>query len=132
MFRGLVAAPLASCGAAQAQTVGQSVTRTLTSQANDYKAKFRFATRVPNALLQSKSRTHDEGHGEVPSLTGPNRWSTTLTFDGWGRKLREDRADTTATTWLYRQSVDSCLNGAVSGIVSRTCARKGQTRMVSR
>jgi len=100
--------------------------RTLVTQTNVYDPRSRFTTNVSNALQQSETRTFDEGHGQPLTLTGPNLLSTAWTYDGWGRKLREDRAGGTATTWAYRQCIDTCLNGAVTTIVSQTWAGPGQ------
>jgi YD repeat-containing protein len=37
----------------------------------------------------------------VLSLTGPNALTTTWTYDKFGRKATESRADGTSTTWTY-------------------------------
>lgn len=66
-----------------------------------YDARGQFPVVVTNALGQSETRTYDARFGQVTSLTGPNGLTTTWTYDGFGRKLSETRADGTITTWAY-------------------------------
>lgn len=60
-----------------------------------------FATSASNALSQSESRTYDPRFGAVLSLTGPNALTTNWTLDDFGRPVREQRADNTATVTYY-------------------------------
>ncbi len=61
-----------------------------------------FATSSTNALSQSEHKEYDPRHGGVTKLTGPNGGVTTWTYDGFGRKTRENRADGTYTVWTYQ------------------------------
>ena len=61
----------------------------------------RFATTSTNALNQSETRTFDPRFGGPLSLTGPNALTTSWTYDTFGRKASEARADGTSTTWSY-------------------------------
>jgi RHS repeat-associated protein len=60
-----------------------------------------FPTSVTNALGQSESRTFDGRFGTMVSLTGPNQLTTNWTFDAFGRKTSETRADGTSTVTYY-------------------------------
>jgi RHS repeat-associated protein len=62
-----------------------------------------FATSTTNTLNQSESYEYDPRHGQVTKLTGPNGGVTTWTYDGFGRKTRENRADGTYTLWEYHR-----------------------------
>jgi len=66
-----------------------------------------FATSNANALNQSESRTFDPRFGGTASLTGPNGITTSWTYDSFGRKSSESRADSTVTNWSYTRCVDS-------------------------
>jgi len=98
-----------------------------------YDAKKRFATTVTNAKTQSETRTYDEGSGAMLTLTGPNQLSTVWQYDGWGRKTRQTEADGTASTWAYRQCVDSCQTStggtAVSVVVTQSWSGSAQTQV---
>jgi YD repeat-containing protein len=60
-----------------------------------------FPTTSTNALGQSETKEFDPRFGTVTKLTGPNGLVTTWTYDGFGRKATETRADGTATAWTY-------------------------------
>lgn len=85
-----------------------------------------FATTATNALNQSETRVYDPRFGSVASLTGPNQLTTTVQYDGFGRKVRETRADGTATVLRYcilsssglNTSANSagCSSGGLSGL----------------
>ncbi len=61
-----------------------------------------FATTSTNALTQSETKQYDPRNGQAIRLTGPNGLTTTWTYDGFGRKTQETRADGTRTTWQYK------------------------------
>src|SRR5260221_4515813 len=65
-----------------------------------------FATSSANALNQSETRTFDPRFGAVASLTGPNGITTSWTYDSFGRKSTEARADNTVTSWFYERCAD--------------------------
>lgn len=60
-----------------------------------------FAISAANAASHPESRTFDPRFGAVTSVTGPNALTTTWTLDDFGRKVREQRADNTATVMYY-------------------------------
>lgn len=60
-----------------------------------------FATSSTNAAGHSENRQFDPRFGVPVSLTGPNGLTTTWTYDSFGRKTQENRADGTTTTWAY-------------------------------
>lgn len=61
-----------------------------------------FATSISNALAHSETREYDPRFGAVIKLVGPNGGVTTWSYDGFGRKLEEKRADGTRTKWEYQ------------------------------
>jgi len=63
-----------------------------------------------NALSQSESKSFDARFGAVTQLTGPNLLSTNWSYDNFGRKTREQRADGTYTTWAYKLCTDAGAN----------------------
>jgi RHS repeat-associated protein len=85
-----------------------------------YDGKWRYPTGLQNALGHEEIRTYDDATGQILSVRGPNLLTTSWVYDGWGRKIREDRADGTATTWAYRACVDTCGYGASSAAVTVT------------
>src|SRR5713101_5663057 len=66
-----------------------------------------FPTTSSNALNQSETKEFDPRFGAVTKLTGPNALVTQWTYDSFGRKLSEARADGTATNWTYTRCVDN-------------------------
>ncbi len=80
-------------------------TRTSTTS---YDAQGRFPIRSTNALGHAETRTYDPRFGSVTRLTGPNGLSTTWSYDGFGRKLNETRADTTQTDNTYNACDAGC------------------------
>ncbi|MDZ7653983.1 MAG: RHS repeat-associated core domain-containing protein [Burkholderiaceae bacterium] len=85
---------------------GTARTRTLETLVFD--SRYRYPTNVTNALNQSETRAYDPRTGQVTSLTGPNAITTFWQYDGWGRRLRESRADGTYTTSTYTQCSSGC------------------------
>lgn len=92
-----------------------------------YDVKTRYPKTVTNAKSQSETRNYDEGTGNLLSITGPNQLTTTWSYDGWGRRLKEGRADGTSTTTAYRQCIDTCLDSAVTVIVTQNWLGTSQT-----
>ncbi|MDH5694084.1 MAG: FG-GAP-like repeat-containing protein, partial [Gammaproteobacteria bacterium] len=76
------------------------LTRTTTTK---YEATYggRFATKVINAKLHEEKRDYDTRFGSITKLTGPNNLDTNWEYDGFGRKIKETRADGTTTQWFY-------------------------------
>ena len=56
-----------------------------------------FATSAANALNQPESHTFDPRFGVMLSLTGPNSLTSTWSYDDFGRKTREQHANSTRT-----------------------------------
>ncbi len=63
-----------------------------------YGPEGRFAETLINAKEHKETRTYDRRLGVMTGLTGPNQLQTSWLYDGFGRKIREDRADGTWTT----------------------------------
>jgi RHS repeat-associated protein len=67
-----------------------------------YSGNGRFAASRSNPLGQSESwGSYDSGFGTPLSHTGPNGLTTTWSYDGFGRKTLEVRADGTRTKYAY-------------------------------
>jgi RHS repeat-associated protein len=79
-----------------------------------------FATNQSNVLGHTESTEIDARTGKPLRLEGPNGGVTTWSYDSFGRKTRENRADGTYTVWEYRlcqvpgQAVDAACATPVS------------------
>jgi RHS repeat-associated protein len=62
----------------------------------------RFVTSKTNALNHTETYVTDARYGAVTNLTGPNNITTSWTYDGFGRKIGETRADGSTTTITYQ------------------------------
>lgn len=71
------------------------------SSSTAYDARGRFVVSSTNELNQSETRAFDARFGTPTSVTGPNQLSTTWSYDNFGRKISETRADGTQTRWYY-------------------------------
>ncbi len=74
---------------------------TTRSNASTYDARGQFVSTNTNALSQSESFQYDARFGVATSHTGPNGLTTTWSYDGFGRRTLEVRADGTRTSWTY-------------------------------
>jgi RHS repeat-associated protein len=83
------------------QATGDAAINPPRATTTTYDAQGRFATGVTNALSQSESRVYDTRFGGLTSLTGPNNLTTTFSYDAFGRKTLEVRADGTKTETVY-------------------------------
>ena len=80
-------------------------TRTTTTT---YGANGQFPVVASNALNQSETRAFDARFGTPISLTGPNGLTTTWSYDSFGRKVNETRADATQTNVVYNVCDATC------------------------
>ena len=80
---------------------GSGITTASTTYAYSSSYKYKFQTKVTNAAGLSETKTYDPRFGALTSLKGPNGLTTTWTYDGLGRKIKETRADGTTTTWTH-------------------------------
>jgi RHS repeat-associated protein len=67
-----------------------------------YDAVGRFPVSTTNALGHTESYTYDQAKAVVLTTTGPNGLSTSWIYDGFARKIQENRADGTSTYVRYR------------------------------
>lgn len=99
-----------------------------------FDAQGRFATSATNALGQSESWQYDPRFGLPTSHTGPNGLTTTWSYDGFGRKILEVRADGTRSQFTYsfcsgfNGGTASCPAGAVRLNQSISYAPDGTTQ----
>lgn len=77
---------------------------------SSYGSDGRFPLSTSNALGQSETRQYDARFGAMSSLTGPNGLTTRWEYDGFGRKVKEVRADGTYTTWAYKLCAEAGTN----------------------
>jgi RHS repeat-associated protein len=73
-----------------------------------YNAHGQFVTTNTNALGQSETLQFDPRFGKPTSQTGPNGLTTTWSYDTFGRKILEVRADGTRTAYSYQFCGSSC------------------------
>ncbi|GAB4507537.1 MAG: hypothetical protein Tsb0026_03400 [Sulfuricaulis sp.] len=97
------------------------VTRT---ELQTFDAQGRFVTSKTNALGHTETYITDGRYGAVTSLTGPNNITTSWSYDGFGRKIGETRADGSTSTisymcWDYSvpASGGSCSSSPVNGAI---------------
>ncbi len=72
-----------------------------------YDSKGRFPIQTINTLGHAQSSIYDSKLGVATSTTGPNGLTTTWEYDGFGRKIKETRADNTTTIWMNVSCADS-------------------------
>jgi RHS repeat-associated protein len=106
-FGNKTSATTSNCSGASGDAVIESRT-----SSTAYDAQGRFATSSTNALSQSETRVFNARFGGVENLTGPNSLTTQWTYDAFGRKASETRADGTTTTWTYTLCGTCPANGA--------------------
>ncbi len=97
---------------------GAGITSRTTSTAYDSRGQFPVTT--TNALNQSDNGTYDARFGKPATLTGPNALTTTWSYDGFGRKVNEARADGTQTTVAYYSCDGTCPSFAKYYVSSAT------------
>lgn len=85
-----------------------------------YDANGQFPATTTNALGHSDTGTYDARFGKAATLTGPNGLTTTWSYDGFGRKVNETRADGTQTNIEYRLCDSTCPYNAQYYIVTTT------------
>jgi YD repeat-containing protein len=66
-----------------------------------FDAKGQFPASAKNALNHAERWKYDERFGSPSEHTGPNGLTSKWSYDGFGRKTQELRADGTRTTWSY-------------------------------
>ena len=104
------------------------------SSTTTYDAKGEFAVSSTNALGQGESWQYDPRFGTPTSHTGPNGLTTTWSYDTFGRKITEVRADGTQTKWVYsfcsgvNGGTATCPTGASYLIQTTSFAANGTTQ----
>lgn len=89
------------------------------STTTTYDPKGQFPVNIVNALGHTETKTFDTRFGAVTNLTGPNALTTAWQYDGFGRKMRETRADGTFTQWTYDGCDAACPADGVYRIVTQ-------------
>ena len=92
-----------------------------------YDARGQFVTTNTNALGQSETLVFDARFGKPTSQTGPNHLTTTWSYDTFGRKILEVRADGTRTAFSY-QICNLCMNASAYSITATPLASDGVTQ----
>jgi RHS repeat-associated protein len=83
----------------------------------------RFLSSVTNALSQTTQLGWDATIGTLTSMTDPNSLVTSWQYDVFGRRTREDRPDSTATTLSYHDCsgvAGGCVNSNNKMVVIAT------------
>ena len=73
-----------------------------------YDPSGRYAIENSNALGHTEQRNYNDAWGYVTVLTGPNELPTRWEYDGFGRKVFEQRPDGTVMRKSYRWCEDNC------------------------
>jgi RHS repeat-associated protein len=84
-------------------------TRTTTTS---YTTNGRFPASSTNAANQTETYAYHATWGGITSLTGPNNLTTTWTYDNFGNKTQENRADSTSTVILTKWAGSGAPSGA--------------------
>ena len=114
-------------------TVGVDITTRTNSSA--YDALGQFVTKNTNALGQYETLVFDARFGKPTSQTGPNGLTTTWTYDAFGRKTLEVRADGVRTSIAYQfcsgvnGGTANCISGATYLISTTPLASDGHTQI---
>jgi RHS repeat-associated protein len=74
-------------------------------------ARGRYVIRSTNPLGHVETKSYELGN--MTSLTGPNLLATKWEYDGFGRPIRELRADGTETRTVYNGCSGNCPEGAI-------------------
>jgi len=113
---------------AAAPAAGSDAVIETRTSSTTYDAQGRFPVTSTNALSQSETKVIDGKFGVVTSLTGPNGLTTTWTYDSFGRKLSETRADGTSSQQAYALCDASCpTNGKYTITASQAGAPTSKT-----
>jgi RHS repeat-associated protein len=73
-----------------------------------YDSNGQFPQTVINAEDESESYVYEPRFGQRLSLTGPNSLTTNWFYDGFGKALKETRADTALTLTAYKWCNENC------------------------
>jgi len=92
-----------------------------------YDAQGRFALSSTNALGHTETRTFEPGFGNVLTLKGPNGLTTNWAYDGFGRKLQENRADGTQSNISFSFCANNCPANGVYTITSTSSGAPAST-----
>jgi RHS repeat-associated protein len=93
-----------------------------------YDESGRFIVSAQNALGHTETRFYDDKVGALAALTGPNGLTTRWSYDAFGRKLDELRADGTRISWVY-SSCDSDCPLRARYVVTATAPGSPETRV---
>jgi RHS repeat-associated protein len=110
------------------------VTAAATGQSNRvqrfvWSAGGQFPVQVTNALNETHELTWDAVVGQLTSIKDPNQVQLGYVYDGYGRKIRENRPDGTYTEWLYQNcAAVGCIGSNNRLAVTET--RRGATATV--
>jgi RHS repeat-associated protein len=97
-----------ACGDATGIAIASASTPRVAS--TTYSADGRFPAVTANALGHTETKQYDSRFGLPTSLTGPNGLATQWQYDGFGRKIRETRADGTWSSWRYQYCTEADAN----------------------
>ena len=98
-------------------------------------ANGRFPVKRSNALGHSERRRYDGAHGVLVRLEGPNGLETAWEYDGFGRAVRETRADGGETAIAYLACTATgvtCPAGAVLAVRTETTGAPTRLRYLDR
>lgn len=90
--------------------------RTVTTRYDD---KGRFPIEIENDLGHIENYDYESNYGNAIYHKGPNDLETHWYYDGFGRRIKEQRADGTITTISY-QPCGSCATGAIYAVTSQS------------
>ncbi|MDD3592458.1 MAG: FG-GAP-like repeat-containing protein [Sulfurovum sp.] len=90
----------------------------------------KFQISVTDATGLKDEKTFDPRFGTIKTLKGPNELTTSWIYDGFGRKIQEDRADGIQTFWTYSWDDGSAI-GVNHGLYSLKVESTGEPTTVT-
>ncbi|RLA06033.1 MAG: hypothetical protein DRQ51_10560, partial [Gammaproteobacteria bacterium] len=72
----------------------------------EYSSDGKFIIKTTNSKGHSEIKSYDGKTGNLLKLTGPNQLATNWSYDNFGRKIQESRADETTTGISYQWATD--------------------------
>lgn len=84
----------------------------------DFDTRGQLPVKTTNAVGHEEAYVYDARFGVRISLTGPNGFTTSWQYDGFGLKTREDRLDGSYTTWAYTLCETTCNYGEALNVTT--------------
>ncbi|MBC3879965.1 VCBS repeat-containing protein [Undibacterium sp. LX40W] len=95
----------------------QALRRNVSVAKMTYTSNGRFPATITNALKHTETKMFDARHGAVTSVKDPNGLTTSMQYDGFGRKTKQSMPDGTEIYTYQKQCGNACPTNAVNVLV---------------